>query len=380
MGTIYHTGFRITFSLAALTTLIICQGLPNAGAQNTRTIRLDQGTVIPVKLEDKLSSDNSQPGDPFTATVKADSNGTYLGLPAGTRIEGIVKDARPQMDRDPGVLDLSFRRVRTPDGRSYPIQGSLIGLDSKSVERTNDGRLVAKPGHKNDRLTYVGYGAGAGLIVGLLTKKPLEDTAIGAGLGYLFGALDKSNNNPKNVVLKPGTEMGVRVDSRMTVSGYSSGYNNRNSDYDTGNRYENNSTYSNTYGNERFHRGEATRDIAVMFDQDSVNFRSNAPPVMVNGVTLLPAIPVLRAAHVPFTYDSGRQTIITSGNAGTMRLSVGSRVAIMNDSRRVRFNSEARQINGTIYVPARFLGLATDSDVQFDEATRTVIFTPKSEM
>jgi len=325
-----------------------------------------------VRLDDALSSNNSHRGDPFTATLKTDVNSDgYMGLPAGTRIEGIVKDVRSQRDRDPGVLELSFRRMRTPDGKSYPMDGSLIGLDNKSVEHTSDGRLVAKPGHKNDRLTYVGYGAGAGLIVGLLTKKPLEDTVIGAGLGYLFGSLEKSNNNPKNVSLKPGTEMGVRIDSRLSVAGYDNGYNSDDNNYGDGGRYHRTGNDGN--------RRDRANDITVLLDQDNVRFSSNAPPMVVNGVTMIPAIPVLRAAHVPYTYDSARQQLTTNGDAGTMRLSVGSRVAVMDNSRRINLNGTARQMNGTLYVPARFLGLALGSDVQYNEETRTLVLMPTEE-
>src|SRR5262249_38253309 len=134
----------------------------------------------------------------------------------GTKIEGVVTTAKVQHDKDPGVLELSFRRLRLPNGRSYPITGSLIGLDNKSVNKTSDGRLIAKPGHQTDRLTYVGYGAGAGLLISLFTHKTLENTLLGAGLGYLFGSLQKSN--PSNVNLKSGTELGVRLDRSVTVA------------------------------------------------------------------------------------------------------------------------------------------------------------------
>ena len=106
-----------------------------------------------------------------------------------------------------------------PDGREVKLKGSLIGLDSKNVTTDKSGRLIAKKGHKTDRLTYVGYGAGAGLLIGVITnqKGVLKDTAIGAGLGYLFGALQKDHSKKvSDVALKSGTEMGVRLDRPMS--------------------------------------------------------------------------------------------------------------------------------------------------------------------
>lgn len=154
---------------------------------------LDAGTVIPVTLDSQLSSRDSRPGDTFTAAIRTDNNSAY-NMPSDAEVEGVVRSVQPYQDsKHPGTLDLDFRRIRFSDGRSIPIQASLIGLDSKSVEKRN-GRLVAKSGHANDRLTYVGYGAGAGLLVSLFTKGTLRDTLIGGGLGYLFGSLQKGNN------------------------------------------------------------------------------------------------------------------------------------------------------------------------------------------
>lgn len=185
------------------------------------SITLNAGTVIAVRLDEALSSNESNNGDKFTATVKESTgNVDPYGLPPGTRIEGIVRLARPKKDKNPGVLDLTFQRLALPDGRSYDFRGSLIGLDSKSVTRDKKGRITAKQGHRTDRLTFVGYGAGAGFLLGLITdkKNTIRDTALGAGLGYLFGALEKDKSKVNDVRLKEGTEMGVRLDSRLTYA------------------------------------------------------------------------------------------------------------------------------------------------------------------
>jgi len=43
-------------------------------------------------------------------------------------------------------------------------------------------------------------------------KNAVRDTALGAGLGYLYGALEKDRSKVNDVKLKAGTEMGVRLD------------------------------------------------------------------------------------------------------------------------------------------------------------------------
>ena len=191
------------------------------GQSQARNITLNTGTVIAVQLDDTLSSNESNKGDKFTATVKENTGKTDpYALPSGTKIEGVVRLARPKQDKSPGVLDLAFQRLILPDGHSYSLRGSLIGLDNKSVTRDKLGRLIAKKGHRTDRLTFVGYGAGAGLLVGLLGDKrnTLRDTAIGAGLGYLYGALEKDRSKVNDVKLKDGTQVGVRLDRRITYA------------------------------------------------------------------------------------------------------------------------------------------------------------------
>jgi len=216
-----HARIIRALSLTALMTAV-CFSSRIAGAQSQRrNVVLRSGTVIAVKLDQALSSNESNKGDRFIATVKKNKDGNDpYGLPEGAEIEGTVVQAKPKKDKNPGVLDLSFQRLNYPDGRSYNIKGSLIGLDNKSVTRDKNGRLVAQKGHRTDRLTFVGYGAGAGLLVGLLTdrKNALRDTALGAGLGYLYGALEKDRSKVNDVKLKAGTEMGVRLDRDLSYA------------------------------------------------------------------------------------------------------------------------------------------------------------------
>lgn len=185
--------------------------------ENRRVIESD--TVIPVRLDTRLSSNESREGDRFTATVKTD-NDTYYGfLPAGTRIEGRVVAARPKAGKDPGVIELDFQRLRLPNGKSYNLDGQLISLDNNSVTRDDNGMIRARSSNSSDnRTVYAGYGAGAGLVVGLLTKKPLEGALLGGVLGYLAGEAQRAQNRPADVRLNPGTEFGVRLTQDVAIN------------------------------------------------------------------------------------------------------------------------------------------------------------------
>ena len=345
-----------------------------------RSIRLNAGSVLPVRLNDTLSSNESHKGDTFTATLRMeDTADDYLGLPAGTKVEGVVRLARPQRDKDPGVLDVSFQRLRMPDGRSYAIEGSLIGLDNKSVDRQSDGRLVAKPNHKNDRLTYVGYGAGAGLIVGLLTKHALEDTLIGGGLGYLFGSLQKGHTDARDVVLKPKTEMGVRLDRQVSITSSSENRDDANARYhrENGDRRETGDKEEYVRRNDYDNRDNHT-DIGVLVNDSDIRFASTARPFITqDSVVMVPIAPVLKAEKIPYNYNSGQSTLTTTGYDKTVRMSIGSRIALVNGNQRVRLEAPVQKLNGTVYVPLKALALVTDQNVSYDSSSRTVMITSK---
>jgi len=196
--------------------LLVGLSVAQSAVASPAGVVLSSGTVVPVRLDQNLSSEHSMKGDTFTATVRSG----YLGLPEGTRVQGVVRSAVVKTKKKPGVLVLEFTRILSPNGNRTNIDGSPVGLDSKSVTTGAKGRIVAKSGVKNKRLTYVGYGAGAGALVALLGggKRILEDAAIGAALGYLVGSLEKGGNKrPNNVTLKEGTSMGVLLHKKTTV-------------------------------------------------------------------------------------------------------------------------------------------------------------------
>ena len=185
---------------------------------------LTRSTVIPVRLDTELSSNESRAGDRFTATVDSTNNGYYNNLPAGTKIEGRVVTASRRNGNDPGILELAFDRIILPNGRSEDMDGTLVSLNAKGIAKDSEGRIVANgaAANKDNRGVFAGYGAGAGVIVGLLggdnVKGLLSKGILGGLLGVGAGELQRQQNrNPKNVVLNRGTTFGVRLDSDLTL-------------------------------------------------------------------------------------------------------------------------------------------------------------------
>jgi hypothetical protein len=180
---------------------------------------LPAGSVLKVKLDETISSDRNRQGDRFTATVEDDQAG--YDLPQGTRVEGVVREVRRAAKDRPGMVDVDFTALRLPDGQRYRVTGSAISLDERSVQRSDDGRLVARSTKKKDRTKFIAYGAGAGFLISTLTGGgSLKGALLGAAGGFLYGELSKNKNkgNGREVVLKPGTEFGVRLDQRLALA------------------------------------------------------------------------------------------------------------------------------------------------------------------
>jgi len=181
-----------------------------AATSGYKVAALPSNTVLKVRLNDTLSTERSHRGDRFTATVDDPS------LPSGTRVEGVVMDVKRGDKEHSGQLGLDFRTLAMPDGRRVAIAGSPASLDSKHVTRTSDGRLVAKSSSSKNTGKYVGIGAAGGLLVGSLIGKNVVGALLGAGAGYLLGQ-KKDKKDRREVALKEGTEIGVRLDRRVTA-------------------------------------------------------------------------------------------------------------------------------------------------------------------
>ncbi len=191
---------------------------------NARKFNLQKGTVIPVTLQTRVSSKESRVGDLVRGTIDNFNLGSVsyeqgdFDFPDGTTIEGRVSTAVPKSGNNPGMVEMDFGRIVMPDGRTMNIDGSLIALDNKNVARNENGVLVASSSSKDNKMVYAGYGAGAGLIVGLLTKRPIESTLLGGILGYLAGTLEQQQRRPNDLTLQPGTKFGVRLDQSTAVT------------------------------------------------------------------------------------------------------------------------------------------------------------------
>jgi hypothetical protein len=176
---------------------------PGPPPMGGRPVIYQSGWVFRATLNDSLDSNLNSEGDKFSVTP----HGAPF-MPPGTRIDGVVAGVRPRHGNEPGMLELQFTQIDFPSGHSFPFHATLIDLHDPSVVHRGD-HLIAKGTPATNRGALIGYGAGAGLIIGIATHRPIRDAALGGLLGFAAGSLDRSHAN--DVHMKPGMEVGVRL-------------------------------------------------------------------------------------------------------------------------------------------------------------------------
>jgi hypothetical protein len=182
-------------------------------------VALSLDEVIPVTLDQELSSNSSHVGDTFTCTVSTSDSDEYANLPSGTKIEGHVVAVQPMTDDQPAVLDLAFDRIDLPGMESTPITASLISLDNQYAMEGDDGTYQAQNSGKTfDRMAFVGYGTSSGQLVGVQDADPLMGSALTDSLSSIRSQLPEDEQQMTDIDLTSGTEFGVRVDSGTTLS------------------------------------------------------------------------------------------------------------------------------------------------------------------
>jgi len=193
----------------------------SAGTQvaGVRTISVPSGAVVPVTMDQTLSSATARVGQTFTASVVSENVGDSE-FPPGTKIQGVVTQASQRTDTNPGVLELDFRNVMLPNGTRYPITASLTSLDNDSVTSTR-GRVTAKgtTSDSGDRTKAVIIGGAAGYLIGRLIKQNSIVTAVlGAAGGYLYDRKQNKDERMADAVVSSGDRLGVRLDGAVSYA------------------------------------------------------------------------------------------------------------------------------------------------------------------
>jgi hypothetical protein len=180
------------------------QQAPARPAQSPTQLTIPAGTWVTIRVNEPLSSDHSQQGDAFTATLAQPLvvNGLVVAR-RGQMVTGMVSEAK-KAGRASGVsrLGLQLTEVGLADGRQVQVRTSLL-------ERRGDtsyGRDAAAIG------TTVGAGAAIGAAV---------NGGVGAGVGAAAGVVASTIGvlltRGRATEVYPETPITFRLDAPVTV-------------------------------------------------------------------------------------------------------------------------------------------------------------------
>jgi hypothetical protein len=157
--------------LVTLTTLA-----PTQAPAQSLTIPPD--VALRIRLDDTLTSTDSQVNDPFSATVMTE--GQYQGARIYGHISSIDMSGRLQGRTE---MVLQFDRLIMYDGRTARIHAEIIQLyHAPSHETLGVEGAILSAGKGRSALIGTGFGAGAGALMGAIFGG-----GKGAGIGSIIG-------------------------------------------------------------------------------------------------------------------------------------------------------------------------------------------------
>jgi hypothetical protein len=179
---------------------------------------LPEGTNIPVRLSQPLSTSDTETGTPFKAVVTRNVyNGGNLIIPIGSEMRGRITYVSQGHHVGPhATLRLRPEAVILPDGTAYHLYAQVAETDANGTRTDDEGGIQTTTHYKKDAVEY-GAGAGTGAIIGGVVAGP-----VGAGVGTLVGAGAVTTHmllqNPQALRLPEGTVLVFSLTQPMNIT------------------------------------------------------------------------------------------------------------------------------------------------------------------
>jgi len=176
---------------------------------STQTFSVPEYIALRIRLDDTLTSTDSQVGDPFSATVveKGDyQNARVYGHIAQIDMSGKIKGHTSMV--------LRFDRLVMPDGRRAPIHAEILELyHAPSGEKVDVEGSIESGGRGRKTIEHTAIGAGAGALLG-----GIFGGGKGAGIGSIIGGAGglgtTAFHGRQKITLNSGQEMLIRITGR----------------------------------------------------------------------------------------------------------------------------------------------------------------------
>jgi hypothetical protein len=193
--------------LAMLFALTLFAASPLHGSPQGFSVPDD--VALRIRLDDTLTSTDSQVGDPFSATVvdKGDYQGARVyGHIAQIDMSGKIKGHTSMV--------LRFDRLVMPDGRRARIHAEIVELyHAPSGEKVDVEGAIESGGRGRKTIEHTIIGAGAGALLGGIFAGG-KGAGIGSVIGGAGGLGTTAFHGHQKITLNSGLEMLIRVTGR----------------------------------------------------------------------------------------------------------------------------------------------------------------------
>jgi hypothetical protein len=187
--------------------LIIVTAFPLLGS--TKSFSVPEDIALRIRLDDTLTSTDSQVGDPFSATVvdKGEfQNARVYGHVTQIDMSGKIKGHTSMM--------LRFDRLVMPDGHRAPIHAEIVELyHAPSGEKVDVEGAIESGGRGRKTIEHTAIGAGAGALLGGIFGGG-KGAGIGSVIGGAGGLGTTAFHGRQKITLNSGQEMLIRVTER----------------------------------------------------------------------------------------------------------------------------------------------------------------------
>jgi hypothetical protein len=183
----------------------VAESKPPAPVRIPKTVTIPAGTLLNIRVDEKLSSNIAQTGDSFRATLDSPLvvDGAVVAE-KGARVEGRISESdRGGKVRGTAALALELVRLNTSDGQRVRLQTEGF---TKAAERST----------KKDAMK-VGIGAGLGAAIGAIAGGG-KGAAIGAGVGGAAGTGTVMATRGEAAEIPAETRLAFRLREPITIT------------------------------------------------------------------------------------------------------------------------------------------------------------------
>ena len=198
---------RAAGALGLLLALIVITAFPLRAS--TQSFSVPEDVALRIRLDDTLTSTDSQVGDPFSATVVEKGeyrNARVYGHITEIDMSGRIKGHTSMM--------LRFDRLVMPDGRRARIHAEIVELyHAPSGEKVDVEGAIESSGRGRKTITHTVIGAGAGALLGGIFGGG-KGAGIGSVIGGAGGLGTTAFHGRQKITLSSGQEMLIRITGR----------------------------------------------------------------------------------------------------------------------------------------------------------------------